>query len=608
MNILTVDFETYYDKQFSLSKMTTEEYIRDPQFEVIGVSVQVDAGEPEWFSGTMEETGAWLRKFDWVSSAAVAHNAMFDLAILNWHFDLRPKRIMDTLSMARAIHGTEVGGSLAALVEHYGLGVKGTEVLNALGKRRLEFTPEELEAYGEYCKNDVVLTYKLAQVLMAEGFSTDELRLVDLTMRMFTEPVLQIDAPLLQAHLIDVKRKKERLLSKALVHKDDLMSNPKFAQLLIMLNVDPPMKVSPTTGKETYAFSKQDEEFRALEEHENPLVQTLVSARLGTKSTLEETRTERLIGIAERGALPVPLKYYAAHTGRWGGMDSLNLQNLPRGSVLKNAIMAPPGYVLVDCDSSQIEARTLAWVAGQQDLVDAFDAGEDVYRIMASAIYGKHIEEVTKGERFVGKTTILGSGFGMGPPKFHAQLKGFGVELPIEECERTIEVYRTTYPAIPALWRQAQEALEAMMQDQTAPLGIKGVLSVEGKRGIRLPNGLYIKYPNLRYVRSESGKREMVYDTKKGRTVVPTRIYGGKCVENFIQALARIAVGEQLIRVAKKYKVVMTVHDAVCALVPEREKERGLEYVALCMRIRPAWAPELPLNCEAGADSRYGQC
>ena len=608
MNILTLDFETYYDKQFSLSKMTTEEYIRDAQFEVIGVSVQLNDGEPAWFSGTMEETGEWLRTFDWASSIAIAHNAMFDLAILNWHFNLRPKRIVDTLSMARAIHTIEVGGSLAALVEYYGLGKKGTEVLNALGKRRLDFTPDELEAYGEYCKNDVALTYQLFHKLMEPGFSVDELRLIDVTVRMFSEPVLQIDAPLLAAHLIGVKQKKDKLLSKALVDKDDLMSNPKFAQLLVMLNVIPPMKISLTTGKETYAFSKQDEEFMALMEHENVLVQALVSARLGLKSTLEETRTERFIKIAERGSLPIPLKYYAAHTGRWGGDDSVNMQNLPRGSALKNALMAPPGYVLVDSDSSQIEARTLAWWAGQDDLVKAFERGDDVYKIMASAIYGKPEADITKDERFVGKTTILGSGYGMGYKKFHTQLKNFGVELPLAECERIISVYRSTYEAIPELWKQAQSALYAMIEDKTAPLGKKGIVFVEGKRGIRLPNGLYIKYPNLRLVKNDEGRAEFVYDTKKGRAVIPNRIYGGKVVENVVQALARIAVGEQLLRVAKKYKVVMTVHDAVCALVPETEKERGLEYVEMCMKIRPTWALELPLNCEAGADPRYGQC
>jgi DNA polymerase len=282
------------------------------------------------------------------------------------------------------------------------------------------------------------------------------------------------------------------------------------------------------------------------------------------------------------------------------------MQNLPRSSPLKYALKAPNGYVLLDSDSSQIEARTLAWLAGQDDLVEAFEKGEDVYRIMASAIYGKPIAEITKDERFVGKTTILGAGYGMGAVKFQSQLKNFGVDMPAEECRRIISVYRETYPYIPLLWKQAGRALEALMRGETAPIGRDGVLTVDGK-GIRLPNGMYIRYPNLRRY-DRDGKSELVYDTKKGKTIIPNRIYGGKCVENLCQALARIVIGEQLCLIARKYRVVMTVHDAIACLVPEEEADYGQEFVELCMRIRPAWAPELPLNCEAGYGPTYGHC
>ena len=337
-------------------------------------------------------------------------------------------------------------------------------------------------------------------------------------------------------------------------------------------------------------------------------MQILATARLGVKSTIEETRTERFIEIAQRGLFPIPLRYYAAHTGRWGGDDKVNLQNLPRGSILKDAIMAPPGQVVVDSDSSQIEARTLAWLAEQNDLVDAFERGEDVYRIMASSIYNKATEEISKDERFVGKTTILGAGYGMGAQKFKAQLKTFNVEVSDEETAHIIKVYRETYDWIPALWRKAGLALDAIINNQSMSLGRVGVLEVEGKRGIRLPNGLYMKYPNLRKMRNEQGKDEYVYDTKKGRQVIPNRIYGGKLIENVCQALARIIIGEQMLMVAKKYKVVMTVHDAIALIVPEHEVETAKEYVELCMRLRPKWARELPLNCEAGYGRSYGEC
>ena len=504
MKIITVDFETFYSREVGFAKQTTEEYIRDPQFHVVGVSVQVDDGEPEWFSGTMVQTAEYLKQFDWANSLALAHNAIFDGAILSWHFNIKPKGWLDTLSMGRALHGTNVGGSLKVLAQYYGIGEKGTEVENALGLRRIDFPPEQLLRYGEYCMNDVALTWQLFGNMSA-GFPQIELRLIDLTIRMFTEPSLALDLQVLGDHLDSVQDLKAMALGA--YEKGDLMSNQKFAIMLQAAGALPPMKISLTTGRETYAFSKTDEEFKALLEHKNPAVQALVAARLGTKSTIEETRTERFIGIAKRGLMPVPLRYYAAHTGRWGGDDKLNLQNIPRNSPLKHAIFAPTGYVMIDSDSSQIEARTLAWLAEQDDLVDAFDRGEDVYKIMASAIYGKSVSEITKDERFVGKTTILGCGYGMGAAKFQAQLKNFNVEITLDEAKRIIDTYRTTYPKITALWKKAGLALDAMLRGSATELGRNGVLLVCGKDGILLPNELWLRYPNLRMVTAEDGLR-----------------------------------------------------------------------------------------------------
>jgi len=609
MKLLTIDFETYYDKEYSLTKMTTEEYIRDPRFETIGVSVKVDDNEPAWASGTHEQLKDWLQQFPWAESIALAHNTMFDGAILNWHFGLRPRILADTLSMGRAIHGVEVGGSLAKLAERYEIGEKGTEVLNALGKHRVDFSEEELSRYGDYCINDANLTYKLFGKMLHNGFPRPELKLIDLTVRMFTEPVLELDLPLLEQHLGEVKDRKEALLKTCgLEDRDVLMSNPKLAELLQSLGVSPPRKISLTTEKETWAFAKSDEEFKALLAHPDERVQAVVAARLGTKSTLEESRTERLIGIAKRGTMPVPLKYYAAHTGRWGGLDKLNLQNLPSRTTdagkLKRAILAPEGYVIIDCDSSQIEARVLAWLAGQQDVVDAFAKREDVYRKMAAIIYGKTEGDVTKEERFIGKTTILGAGYGMGALKFQVALKTAGVDTSMDECRRIIAAYRETNSAIEALWRQGQSVLTALSQGAITAFGRDGVLElVPDEYAIKLPNGLLLRYEDLSAERGEKGL-QYSYKTRQGRV----KLYGGKVVENVVQALARIVVGEQMVRVAKKYRIVLTVHDAVACIAPREEAGQGRAYVEECMRWVPLWALGLPVNCESGMGHSYGDC
>ena len=622
MDLITIDFETYYDREFSLTKLTTEEYIRDKRFEVIGVGLKVNNGVVEWASGTEQQIKEWLLQFDWKNSMALAHNAMFDGAILAWRFGILPNLWLDTLCMGRALHGVEVSNSLAALAQREGLGTKGVEVLTVAGMRREDFSKERLARYGDYCVTDVELTYLLFKKFIPL-FPKKELKLIDTTLRMFIEPTLRLDKELLQEHLQGIQEQKSKLLADSGVEASELMSNPKFAEVLMNLGVTPPKKTSPTTGKETYAFAKNDEDFIALLHHPDWRVQGLVSARFGMKSTLEETRTQRFIDIAERGTLPVPIKYYAAHTGRFGGDDKINLQNLPsRGEnagKLKSAILAPEGYSIIDSDSSQIEARVLAWLAGQDDLLEVFRKNNeeilagvpkkefkyDPYKLMASQIYGKPTTEITDPERFVGKTTILGAGYGMGAVKFHAQLKGSSeADVDLDEARRIVEVYRKSHPAITGLWRQAQLMLVAMLRDEPTTLGRSGVLSiVPVEKAILLPSKLMLRYDDLKAHEGEKGI-EFTYKTRKGRT----RIYGGKVIENVCQAIARCIIGEQMLRISMKYKVVLTVHDAIACICRDEEVKEARAYVEECMRWVPKWAEGLPVNCESGVGKSYGDC
>jgi DNA polymerase len=610
VDIITLDFETYYDKDYSLSKITTEEYIRDPRFQVIGVGVKVNDGKTEWFTGTHGKIKEFLAQYDWTNSAVLAHNMMFDGAIMSWRFGIRPKVLFDTLCMARAIHGVEKSASLKALAENYAVGEKGTEVLDAKGKRRGDFEPEELSAYGRYCVNDVDLTYDIFNIMMSRGFPKSELKLIDLTLRMFTEPTLELDRGRLEAHLTKTQVMKEDLLKSAGVEdKADLMSNPKFAALLGKFGVPCPMKISPTTGNMTYALAKSDQGMKDLLEDDDPHVQALAAARLGVKSTLEETRTQRFIDISGRGMLPVPVRYYAAHTGRWGGDDKINLQNLPsRGpnaKALKKCIVAPEGYSIVESDSSQIEARMLAWLAGQDDVVETFASRGDVYKKMASAIYNVDEADVTKDQRFVGKTTVLGAGYGMGGEKFQLALKNSGVDITKAEAAKIIGIYRETNDMISNMWKQAGTMLRYMVRGDAMPFGKDGVLGVNTyEPGIVLPNGLLIRYDELEEAENEKGGTEYSYKTRIGRT----RIYGGKVVENVTQALARLIIGEQMLRISKKYRVVLTVHDSIVCCVPDDDAEACKAYVEECMRWVPAWAEGLPVDCEAGIGKNYGEC
>ena len=624
MSFITLDFETYYAQDYTLSKLTTEEYVNKTKFEVIGVGVKVDDAPAVWFSGSREETKSFLMQFDWADSALLCHNTMFDGAILAWKFNIRPAFYFDTLCMARSIHGVDAGGSLKALTERYELGAKGTEVEDAKGKKRKNFTPEDLAQYGEYCKNDIDLTKALFGEL-ASNYPEDELALIDMTLRMFIDPVLEVDDAMLEDRLNEVRQEKLAMLGTLMEKlkceteeavRKKLASNKQFAELLQEYGVPAPTKQSKTTGKETFALAKNDEGFISLTAHEDPFIQQLCAVRLGTKSTIEESRIERFIGVGarNRGRLPIPLKYYGAHTGRWSGVDKVNFQNLPsrdkKKKTLKNAIIAPFGHVVINCDSSQIEARVLAWLAGEDTLVKSFADGEDVYSVFASKIYKRPISKADPVERFVGKTCILGLGYGTGALKLQHTLKTTppGVELDEAKCKDIVELYRQTNANIIQLWRDGDTMLGKIAEwddekTNESWYGKHKCLRVT-KEGIRLPNGLYIRYPDLKNISKEDERKQHVYSSRKGTV----NLWGGTVVENVVQALARIIVGQQMLEIQKRYKVVLTVHDAAVCVVPVGEVQEAIGYITQVMSIAPEWAKGLPVACEAKYGDSYGEC
>ena len=595
--VITVDIESFYDKDYSLSKMTTEAYVNDKRFEVIGVGVKVNSAETKTYSGSKMYIAGVLAGYNWKGSYVLAHNTLFDATILSYGFGIKPKMWLDTLSMARALHGTEVGGSLKALAEYYQVGEKGSEVMNALGKRRMAFSEAELTAYMDYCKNDVDLTYEIFK-LMAPAFNKEEIKLIDLTLRMHTEPKLLLDLPTLEDHLYRVKKKKEDLLAKAAIDKSELMSNPKFAEALIALGVTPPTKISLRTGKEAYAFAKSDEAMKELLEHDNPDVQALVAARIGTKSTLEETRTQRFIEMACRfGKLPVPLKYYGAMTGRWAATDKTNLQNIPRGSVLKEAIVAPEGWQIVGADLSNIELRVGLYFAGQLDKLELLATGTDLYKDFASSVFNVAYDEVDDDQRFIGKTSQLSLIYGTGPAKLRSAIKMMGNrDIGEIEAKRIVDIYRSEYASVKAAWYEGEKTLKAMHKGEACTFGSALPLRVMGSYGIELPSGLYLKYPGLKQI-EEGDRKEWRYTVRKDEE----RIHGPKTFQNTIQALARCVMGESMVRIAKKLPIAITIHDAVYCVVPDQLVERAKRFIVDELKRPPEWAAGLPLDAEVGA-------
>lgn len=597
--MLPIDFETFYDKDYSLANVPMAQYINDPKFEVIGVCV----GD-EWFSGTHEETKAWLQQFDWENETVVAHNAMFDGAILEWVFGCKPKEYFCTMMAARPWVVPFTGrANLKYCAEHFGFPPKGDEVVKAKGLRREDFSPAMLRDYGKYCQRDSHLTKLIAQELWPK-FPDSERAIIDLTIKKYTRPKLLLDVSELAQRRTELEDDKlKALLAIGNVPSSVLMSNPQFADLLRKHGVKPPTKISPTTGKETWAFSKQDKAFLALRKH--PRVGRFIEARLLWKSTIEQTRINTFIELAKahNNKLAVPLMYAGAHTLRFSGMDKLNLQNLTRGSALRKAIVAPPGHVVIAADLAQIEARILAVLAGQEDLVHAFACGGDVYALFATKLYNRPITKFSDPrERFVGKTAILSLGYQSGPDRFYDAMLNYGVDIDYVEAHRTVDTYRNTYGKVVKLWDTMELAINSMMVGEAYEIGPLRT----GKQCLYLPNGMTIFYPNL----SRRNSRERVYASRaiSGSKVWKT-LYGGKLTENVVQALARIVMTTAELRLAKHgLRAALSVHDELVFVVPKQAAERAAKAIKLAMEATVPWMPTLPVECEVNIGSNYMEC
>jgi DNA polymerase len=370
------------------------------------------------------------------------------------------------------------------------------------------------------------------------------------------------------------------------------------------LGVDAPMKVSPTTGKPAFAFAKTDEGFRALLEHDDVRVQIVCAARLGLKSTLEETRTQRFISMGGRGSLAIPLRYAGARTYRWSGADSVNLQNLPRKSKIKEAIRAPEGYTIVGADLSNIELRVGLWLAGQMDKLRALGEGRDLYKDFASTVFGVPYDEVTDDQRFIGKTSQLSLIYGVGAKKLRAAIKsGSKVDIGEAESQRIVNLYRQEYAHVKAAWDHGERALTAVHQNKQMSYGRRGLVQILGEEGVRLPSELVLRYPKLCRVTVED-KTNWAYITRKGQEF----IYGAKFFQGVVQSLARCVIGESMIRIDRRYPTLLTIHDADYVLALDKDVEAAKSFVYTEMCKAPKWMPDIPLNATVKSGKTLAEC
>jgi len=605
MRTFVLDAETYYSREYTLRTMTPAEYILDPQFELIGLAAMEMGHAPFWVEGP--EVEAFLASLDPADTITISHNALFDNCIWAYRFGWVPALMNDTLGMARAVLNLK-SNSLEAVAKVLRLGVKGKEIGQALGMRLadLKARPEFYKAYIAYSLNDTVMCGRIYETLI-KAFPKSEIRVQDLVLRAAVEPVLHADVPLLEKHLTTLRHRKARLLRESDCDKAALMSTQKFREKLEELGVVVKTKISPT-GREVPAFAKTDPFMNELQEYDgspnedvNYMVQTLAAARLSHKSTIEETRCERFLSIAKlpwrngQPMLPVPLRYGGAHTHRLSGEWRMNLQNLPRdNSSLRKALVAPPGHKIISADLAQIEARIVARICEQKDLLTYFRNGEDVYAIFAQYLFRKEItKESHPDERWIGKTAILGLGYGCGHVRFNVMVltgaRRFDINLKDiyvpNNAEPIVNAYRKLFPKISRAWTVLQHKLDNVLNGRspshTSAFG--PVWFFKGR--IRLPNGLYLRYD-----------------------LPDQTLYGAKLLENITQALARNVIMEAAVRLADRgYRFALQAHDELVFVVPDDEVEEASSVIMEEMTRVPDWIPALPLAAEIGVGANYGE-
>lgn len=670
--ILILDAETRWSKKavdwapdtYTLSNMTTEEYIRSPLFKAFGFGFKYygEEGAPIYI------THPFLKKFfgsiDWSTTAVAAHNSAFDIAILTWIYGIKPAFIFDTLSMARALYGIDVGNSAKKLAERFNLPPKGFATQSSDGL--YELTPQVEQELADYCKHDVYLCEKFLDTMLPQ-FPKKELKLIDATIRMFTEPQLALDKDLLQGAIDDDATARATLLGKLGVLDEQLASNDKFAETLRAVGVDPPTKISPTTGKEAYAFAKNDALFQQILNGDNEEAVLLCEARMKVKSTQERTRAQRFLDIAGRadGLLPVPVNYAHTRTLRWGAAkgSNINMQNLKRGGKLRKSIVAPPGYKCVAGDLSQIEPRVLAHLADFTELLEIFKSGEDAYALFGRIMFGMPtLNKIDNSElRQSSKSAMLGAGYRLGWASFASQLlvgflgappvrydRAFMKQLGIsgqtvvefmtgyphegrrgaaagaERLERMMEIphtctdkellvhcvcakeiidrYRRASEPIVSFWGFLDKMIATVIAvPDAAPVTHKCLTFMPGK--IKLPNGLFMTYDKIKVETDDIGRPQ--YSYWNGKTY--KALHSGILAENVTSGTARCVIGDGMLRVQPRYRCAVPIHDEAVYVIPDAEVDEALVWIKAQLVAPVSYLPGIPLDATIGAAQRYGE-
>jgi len=618
---LVLDCESFFDQNYNLQKLSTYEYVSDPRFELLMWAFKRD-DDPADFHIELP------KHIQWKNTTVIMHNAPFDALVLALHYGIHPPFIIDTLDLARHIE-PRWSNKLADLCKRHKLPDKG-DTQQFKGLHRTDFDGQQWCDLIDYATNDAEREYDLLQLLLPKLSNPKfELEVARYTRDLFIKPVLHFDMNRAEKLKAEMLAEVQKVLAEVDVTEKEIRGNKSFETLLreVMFD-DPPIK----QGKKgpMLAIAKTDPGYAELLNHPTDRVRHLMEARVAAKSwPLHIKRVKRMQSTFQAAGkrLPVPLRFYGAHTGRWSGCEGINLQNLPaRGHSLvnkiRNLIEAPKGCKLVILDFSQIEARVLDWLAEQNDMLRAFAEGRQIYSEFASKLIGHKVRKPKKTDsktvaewygnyRQMGKIGILGAGYGMGAEHCITFAKNtYKIDLTMVEATRLIKLYRSTHPMVVLYWEKVGRAFRMATQTgQAYELSYGIQFSREDNvTVIQLPSTRKLYYTGAK-VEGTARRPQLVMPNPAAKDPRPGNaiwFWGGYLVENIVQAVSRDILAEAVLKIeGLGLRIPLIVHDDMSVVVPEKEVDTYRTQIEDIARTPPIWCSGLPVDIDCKVSRRY---
>ena len=621
IEMVVLDVETYFDKDYNLKKLSTYDYVTDDRFNQLGWAVKKN-DDPATFGQT-------LPRFDYKNLTVIMHNAKFDALVLALKYGIYPPFIIDTLDLARHIE-PRWSNSLADLCKRHGLVEKG-ETKQFEG---LHFDTLDADLWMKlhrYATNDAERTHDLLGILLPKlSNPAFELELATWTRNLFIKPVLCFAVDRARVLRGQMQDEVTTALDRVGRTEKQIRSEAQFTgDLRLALDPEePPFKQGKK--KQLLAIAKTDPGYSYLLNHPREEVRHLMEARVGAKSWPTHTkRIERLRQMhrAAGDRLPIPLKYHGAHTGRWAGEEKVNTQNLTaRGDELavqtRTLIEAPKGYVLCITDQSQIEARGLDWLAEQNDMLRAFAEGRQIYCEFAAKLCGHFVRKPEKTDseavaewhsthRGMGKVGILGCGYGMGWKRLIEYAKNtFHLDISPKMAQGIVKLYRRTHSMVVLFWEKVERAFRMATQTGQAyelEYGLRFFRDGNATM-IQLPSGRRLHYIGAK-VEGTTRRPQLVMPNPRAHGEKKIHMWGGYLAENIVQAVSRDLLAVSILRIENELglRIPMTVHDDISIMVPEDEVAVYQPQIEEIACDPPAWAEGLPIAVESKVSKRYSK-